>query len=258
MEKAPGIPLSAIADPTSPHYNLDLFHEVLGVISPIEFDVLMGLDENKKNAEEFMISNRDFHPGQIVVANDVQSISLSTDVLVSEGKVITILDWGQAVLMSRNELNQAVDLLRVVSGAESASKAATLLDSTFGKLDASSPRITSKDLELVLNSNDRRNVFMKTQALLADRGYDLPMAVVNWVEAIDRQVRLGGLAGIDYEPKLRMLIGMRKLGLRISIFNRVRGAFPTLERLFTPMPVTSEEQSNSCSRIFRSLLSGPH
>ena len=101
---------------------------------PIKVIEILGVIPDRGSATLPLFANSDFHDGQVLI--DVKN------------KTITILDFGQAVWITNEERANAVEILHVISGAESAKEAAVILNQVLDK--TSKTRFTELEIAALL------------------------------------------------------------------------------------------------------------
>ncbi len=183
------------------------YASAMKALSETEFDLLMGIGPNGKPHPVPLHANPDFHDGQVLIDPTTRRV--------------TIIDFGQAVPITNTERDFGVDLLRVISGAESPQSAARLLGIPSAETEVAS----------LLAAGERMDRFVKLLSLLERSGKPVPISTVHWVLAVNRQIALGEKIHLDIYSRLRTLLLSRKAGLSQSFYNRLHLWIRALQRL---------------------------
>ncbi|MEW6277025.1 MAG: M48 family metalloprotease [Candidatus Eremiobacterota bacterium] len=195
MEEARGIGARklALSDPGT-------YRSAMAALSRVEMDALLGIDEQGRACPVPLHANPDFHDGQVIVDPATRSIK--------------ILDFGQAVPITNEQRDQAIDLLRVVARAQSPRASLELLRSY-------APDLKMEELAPLLERSDRMDIFVHLLSLLNRRGARVPIAAVHWVLAINRQLALGENIGVPNDRMVRNLLLTERLGGSLKTYNRL-------------------------------------
>jgi len=184
----------------------------------VEMDALLGIDQNGHANPVPLHANPDFHDGQVLIDPATRSC--------------TILDFGQAVPITNEQRDYAIDVLRVIAKAQKPADSVKLLQ----KYD---PQMTIGTLQPLLESDERMDIFVHLLSKLNEQGTKVPISVVHWVMAMNRQLALGEKTGQNTQGVVRNLLLVKKLGGSLKTYNRVHLAHELAHRVaaaFLPGP----------------------
>lgn len=195
MEKAPGVSARRMLeeDPFT-------YQSAMRALAQVETDVLLGMDERGRPWPAALPANPDFHNGQVLID--------------PENRRVTLLDFGQAVQISNQERDYGIDLLGVLSGqAFSAAESAAILSKRGGVV------VSEADLAGIIDRKEPMDRFVRTLAMMTEKGAEVPLPVVHWVLGVHRQRVLGEQIGQSIEPTLKNLLVTRRLGGNLALHN---------------------------------------
>lgn len=176
----------------------EVYKSALRSLNHVEFEGLMGRTPDGSKGEHMYLANPDFHDGQVLIDAD--------------NKTVTILDFGQAVPINDAERARGVDVLAIITGAQST--VSTVKEINQWLNDAKSKKsVTEAEVKDITQSGDRMDIFIKLISLTSRRGYDLPIATVHWVLAANRIITLGKKIDVDNESALGKLVMARQVGV---------------------------------------------
>jgi hypothetical protein len=206
MDKGEGITARKLIDSNSKHFSPKLYHKAMRMVSQVEVNALLGVDQSGKPNPVPLFANPDFHDGQILVDEATRTI--------------TILDFGQALPISNREREWGIDLLRVINNLHSSENSADLINRIYRE-SAGQARdlIAASDLDPLLKSTDPMDVFVKVLSKLEERGFEVPLSTIHWVLGVNRQAKLGEKIGVPVRAEFRNLLLSRKAGLSLENYN---------------------------------------
>ena len=187
-----------------------LYRSAMRAMAEVELDALLGIDQHGKAKPVPLHANPDFHDGQVLIDPETRSV--------------TILDFGQAVPISNQQRDRAIDMLRVIAKAQGPKSSLKLLQKQV-------PELTAEELEPILKREDRMDMFVHLLALMAQKGHKVPIAEVHWVMAMHRQVALGEKIAMPVESMIRNLLVVKKLGGNLRLYNTLHLAKESAQRL---------------------------
>lgn len=190
-------------------YNEDkeLYNEAMDAMGAAEFGVLRGVDFSGNIKPRPLFANPDFHDGQVMIDKDT--------------KMVTILDFGQAVPISNEDRMGGLDLLTVIGKADWGWLAARRLNKRyFDKKKV----ITSEMLQPILAREDRMDCFIHLLSLLSRKGADVPISSVHWVLGLNRQMALAEKIGDPIDGAVKNMVLNHKAGLSLATFNASYGS----------------------------------
>jgi hypothetical protein len=180
----------------------DLYKKTMTAMHKAEMSVLRGQQEQGDVLPRALFANPDFHDGQVLIDTDT--------------KEVTILDFGQAVRISVKERKAALDLLTVFGKGDSAKKAAKRLNKRF----FNSKKVLSKEkLEPILARKELMGRFIHLLSLISREGGEVPLASVNWILALNRQISLGKALDQPVERQVKTMVASHKLGVGLGTAN---------------------------------------
>lgn len=191
MAKAPGKGARQVAK-THPA----AYREAMTALGSVELNVLLGMRPGQGARQRDLFANPDFHDGQVLIDE--------------ENRVVTLLDFGQAVPIATHERDYALDLLRVVTGHGSAKRL-----QRYGLI------MQPHDVRQAMQGKDRMDRFIRLLGLARRSGQRVPVPVVNWILAVNRQVALAERTGARTEKSVRNLVLARSVGLGLTGYNRL-------------------------------------
>lgn len=203
MEKAPGQGARTVYrnDPQT-------YREAMAALQEVELDILLGVSPSERAQPMPLIANPDLHDGQVFIDG--------------VNRTVTILDFGQALVISNGQREAALDLLRVIGRVESPSAAARLVNAIVRGHGGTTDLINEGDMRLLNLRSDRIDIFIHLLSLLSVRGFEIPLPTVHWILAINRQAVLGAKIGRPLEGRLRRLVLARRFGVSLRNYNRLR------------------------------------
>ena len=185
----------------------EVYREAMRAFGELEYELLLGVQSKAG------LANPDLHDGQILIDRTK--------------KLITIIDFGQAVLINDIQRNTAVEILRVVSGVESKRTSASILNRN---VNVSQP-ITPNDLEPILALPDRMDRFIRLISFLERRGAVLDIAVVHWILGLNRLMVLEDKTGLSVQARVKYLLFARKMGIPLSVYRKIQKMYPAMRHL---------------------------
>lgn len=194
-------------------YNEDkeLYKEAMDAMGAVEFGVLRGIDSSENSKPRPLFANPDFHDGQVLIDK--------------ESKMVTILDFGQAVPISNEDRVGGLDLLTVIGKADWAWLAARRLNNRY--FDGKS--VVSADmLKPILAREDRMDCFIHLLSLLSRNGARVPISSVHWILGLNRQMALAEKIGDPIDGAVKNMIMNHKAGLPLATFNAAYGLGPKM------------------------------
>lgn len=183
--------------------NPELYQSAMKALSQVEMDALLGIDENHSSKPVALHANPDFHDGQVLIDEETRSV--------------TILDFGQAVPITNEERETALDLLSVIGKAESPRSTQKILKEKTGVTQP----IDSAELEQILEREDAMDTFVHLLSLISRHGGEVPISAVHWIMGIHRQMALGEKIDTPNEAMVRNLGMVRKVGGSLRTYNRL-------------------------------------
>ena len=212
--------------------NKELYKEAMDAMGAAEFGVLRGVDSSGNWKPKPLFANPDFHDGQVLIDKD--------------SKMVTILDFGQAVPISNEDREGGLDLLTVIGKADWAWLAARRMNSRYfdGK-----KVITSEMLKPILAREDRMDCFIHLLSLLSRNGATVPISSVHWVLGLNRQIALAEKIGDPIDEAVKRMVANHKAGLPLATFNASYGSGAKLDAM-------GEQGLHAASETARSLV-GP-
>ncbi len=210
----------------------ELYKEAMDAMGAAEFGVLRGVDSSGNSKPRPLFANPDFHDGQVLIDK--------------ETKMVTILDFGQAVPISNEDRVGGLDLLTVIGKADWAWLAARRMNNRY--FDGKSV-ITSEMLKPILAREDRMDCFIHLLSLLSRNGAKVPISSVHWVLGLNRQIALAEKIGDPIDGAVKNMVANHKAGLSLSVFNAAYGFGPKTSAM-------GEQALHAASETARALV-GP-
>ena len=180
------------------HSDPATYKAAMTALSRVEMDSLLGIDQHGKPKPVPLHANPDFHDGQVLIDPATHSV--------------TLLDFGQAVPISNEQREQAIDLMRVIAKAQGP-------EASLEVLHQYAPDLKMEDLAPILERGDRMDIFVHLLSLLNRQGAKVPIPAVHWVLAVNRQIALGDKIGVPNEKMIRNLLLTEKLGGSLTTYN---------------------------------------
>ena len=186
--------------------NKEVYNSAMGALNEIEWNVLMGIQAGEDVQPLPLFANPDFHDGQVLIDPTT--------------KTVTILDFGQALPISNEEREIGLEILKVVSESQTIEQNLSVLNgwlnSTGGTL------MTAAELQGILASHDRMDIFVRLAAELNLRGYKVPLSAIDWVQAVNRLLALSEKIGGPNMLRLKSLLFSQRFGLNLQNYNYSR------------------------------------
>jgi hypothetical protein len=203
MEEAKGKTARKILD-QSPA----LYREAMRPMAHAEMSLIKGQLAGGNLVPVPMFANPDFHDGQVLVDE--------------ANKIVTMLDFGQAVPINNEQRELALDLMTVLGKLDTPKQAIKRLNRKF--FPNSEKGLTLDDLKPVMARPKVMDKFIHLLSLLARNGADVPISTVHWVLAMNRQLVLGEKLDQSIKGQLVGMVANHKLGLPMGVFNTVYAA----------------------------------
>ena len=229
MEKAPGIGARKVLknDPAS-------YESAMRAFMQVEYKVLRGVNETDNWIPIELHANPDVHDGQIMI--DVAN------------RTVTILDFGQAIEITNSERDFALDILRIISKAESTDSVIELVQKYYNKPNLN---LNKRELTKILKSDDHMDVFIHLLSFLGRANVDVPLSTVHWVLAANRLIKLGEKIRISPEASIKWMLVMKKIGLPLTAFNAGKDIKDTFDNHVSSAVHKIESELNSCREHFK-------
>ncbi len=169
--------------------NPEVYRDAMGAMAQKETDALLGLHHGIRPKP--LHANPDFHNGQVLIdpKETVGEDGIKGDVY--------ILDFGQAVNITVDERDYAMEMATIMGGVHKPEKAAKLLSERSGL------QIPTQDMERIMSTKDPMDIFIKTLGYLGNHGSQMPVSTVHWVLGINRQRVLAPKIGVNFERTLK-------------------------------------------------------
>ncbi|MFN8606369.1 MAG: hypothetical protein U0931_02480 [Vulcanimicrobiota bacterium] len=210
MEEARGKTARKILD-----QNPALYREAMRPMAHAEMSLIKGQLASGNLAPVPMFANPDFHDGQVLVDE--------------ASKTVTILDFGQAVPITNEQRELALDLMTVLGKLDTPNQAVKRLNRKF--FPNSEKGITLEDLKPVMARPKVMDKFIHLLSLLARKGAEVPISTVHWVLAMNRQLVLGEKLDQSIKGQLVGMVVNHKLGLPLGVFNTVYAAHEKVQHM---------------------------
>jgi ABC1 atypical kinase-like domain/Peptidase family M48 len=179
------------------------YRSAMGAMAQVETDVLLGIGADQTSEPKALHANPDFHDGQVLID--------------TENHQVTLLDFGQAVPIDNQQREYGLDLLSTLSGKLSPQKAADLINER-----APEAKVSAEELADILAREDSMDAFIRLLGLMETKGNRIPLPVVHWVMAVNRQKALGEKIEKPLTPMLRNLLLTRQAGGSLKLYNMAR------------------------------------
>jgi hypothetical protein len=232
MEKAQGIGARKILK-----NNPAAYESAMRAFMQVEYAVLRGVNETNNWLPVPLFANPDIHDGQFLIDLETKSI--------------TVLDFGQAIKISNQEREFALDLLRVISNAESVPSSETLIQKYATLFLKKKISLNKTELTDLLARGDRMDVFVHLLSTLSRSGFEVPLPTVHWVLAANRLIKLGEKVHLSPESSIKWMLGMRKLNLPLGAFNAAKDMADKVKGSFSSAP--SGGSGLQCSALFSAM-----
>ena len=141
----------------------------------------------------------------------------------ANSKTVTILDFGQAVPITNEERETALDLLTVLGHLDTSKQGLRRLNQRFFA-DKPDGGLTKEDLKFVWAAPKKMDSFIRLLAAVSQKGGKVPLSTVHWVLALNRQFVLGAKLDQPIEKEVVGMVVNHKLGLKLGSYNTIKGA----------------------------------
>ncbi|MBX3168464.1 MAG: hypothetical protein KF760_13685 [Candidatus Eremiobacteraeota bacterium] len=232
MEEARGQTARKILD-----QNPDLYREALRPMAHAEMSLIKGQLASGNLVPVPMFANPDFHDGQVLVDEP--------------NKTVTMLDFGQAVPITNEERELALDLMTVLGKLDTPRQAIKRLNRKF--FPNSEKGLSLDDLKPVMTRPKVMDKFIHLLSLLARNGADVPISTVHWVLAMNRQLVLGEKLDQSIKGQLVGMVVNHKLGLPLGVFNTVYAANEKVKDLATGLLRWALPKHEENKNLFKSV-----
>lgn len=225
MQKAPGVGARqlSVTDPQA-------YRSAMAALLSVEDSILRGVGADDASKPKALHANPDLHDGQVLI--DVKE------------KIVTLLDFGQAERISNSERQLGIEMLRFISGVDSAKSAKSNLESRLKSMGIKNgDSLTVEFFSDVLSRTDRMDRFVRLVSGLSQRGVQVPLSSVHWVLAVNRAIKLGHKIDVPMEAAYRNMLLTTKVGLSLQTYNKAAS-------LVRPLPAANKAPALSCSKVF--------
>jgi hypothetical protein len=221
MDKAPGRGARRVFR-ESP----DVYRSAMAALLEVEFDNLKGVDSADGTATVPLIANPDLHDGQVLIDE--------------ANRQVTVIDFGQALSISNSEREFAADLLVMISGYESSSRAQAVIERWTRQFGYQNVQIDPERLKSALAGKDRMDVFVRVLALLETSGFSVPLSGVHWVLSANRIIGLGQKIGMPMTKRIGSFLLAKRVGVKLETFNWLSGAMGKMKKRIFPRKIRCE------------------
>ncbi len=185
----------------------EVYKEAMAAMAGAEFGVLKAPPKMYTLRPKPLFANPDFHDGQVMIDK--------------ETKMVTILDFGQAVPISNEDRDAGMDLLTIIGKADQPESAARRLNKRYFKGEEV---IKPSDLEELLERTDRMDIFIHLLSTVSRKGARVPLSSVHWVLGLNRQLALGEKIGKPIDKEVRNMVITHKLWMPLGVYNTAHWA----------------------------------
>ncbi len=192
----------------------EAYESAMSAMHEAEVRVLRGLSRPGQVRPKPLFANPDFHDGQVLIDRDTKSV--------------TILDFGQAVPISNEEREAALDLITVFGKADSARAGTRRLNERFFAKGGTPLEVS--EVEAVLGREKLMGRFIHLLSLLSRHGAEVPISSVHWLLGLNRQISLAQNLEQPIEGDLKVMVGGHKFGLPLSVANTVEAVSSQVSR----------------------------
>ena len=156
--------------------NPELYAEAMTAFLMAEFEHLIGGSDVD---DKLMFANPDIHNGQLFIDE--------------ESRTVTVIDFGQATSINDQQRRLAIDMLNFLTvGAGMSTEAKDSFEKWAVELGFENYQgVSVSELNQVLSGSSRMDRFVYLASLLNRKGFKLPLAVSNWIQAANRLIVLG-------------------------------------------------------------------
>ncbi len=173
--------------------NFELYKEVMLIVLKVELDHLInGQFIHLKSFPAF--SNPDLHDGQVII--DL------------EKKTVTILDFGQAVSITKAERDLGLDIVRMIAGQDSRESLAKQLRKLQILLKAEE-KLSEKEIDDIFAKKDSMDRFVFMLGIIKKKNWNVPLASVHYVLGMNRVIKLGDTIGQNVSKRLEIILKTR-------------------------------------------------
>ena len=192
--------------------NPALYRKAMRHMAEAEFQLLKGQDATHNLRPRPNFANPDFHDGQVLIDE--------------KEKTVTILDFGQAVPISNEEREGALDLLTVLGKLDGSKRALKRLNERF--FPGAAEGLTREDLDKIWVGPNlqgksfkakKMDCFIRLLAAISQKGGKVPLSTVHWVLALNRQIVLGDKVGQGVKIQVGGMVANHKLGMPLTTYN---------------------------------------
>lgn len=173
--------------------NFDLYKEVMTIVLNVELDHLInGKFIHLKPFPTF--SNPDLHDGQVIIDLDK--------------KIITILDFGQAVSITKAERDLGLDIIRKIAGQDSIEGLSKQLEKLRVKLKAQE-KLSESELNDIFAKKESMDRFVFMLGVIQKKNWNVPLSTVHYVLGMNRIVKLSDTIGQNASKRLETILKTR-------------------------------------------------
>jgi hypothetical protein len=169
--------------------NPALYQKAMRPMAKAEMGILRGQDSRGNLCPKDMFANPDFHDGQVLIDE--------------ANKTVTILDFGQAVPISKEERKVALDLLTIIGKGDGAKAAVKRLNRRFFPNGGG---VNVEEMKELLKRTERMDCFVHLLSTLSQKGADVSIASVHWILGLNRQIALGEKLGQPVHKQVRNIV----------------------------------------------------
>lgn len=156
--------------------NPKLYKDAMRAVYDFEYKLMF----KRLEIGEVRLANPDLHDGQFLVD--------------PKNRTISVIDFGQALRLSQNERELALDLVAMAEGIKSKSQTLSVLQSWIKQV-GSKDSLSLSELDSVFKVTDSMDRFVRLISLMNNKNADLPLGAVHLVLAVNRLSKLGHKVG---------------------------------------------------------------
>lgn len=199
-----------------------VYKDAMAALGTLETDALTGIGPDGNIMPTASHANADFHDGQVLI--DV------------ENNNVWILDFAQCVPISPEEMDYALSVMTIIGGVPDV-KSLFSKDNVVSKsaqilTELTEVDIPEADLKPILEGDDYMNKFIELIGYLANKGKPMPLAVVHWVQMINRRRALGEKIDENFMLQAKLMGASKLVTGGVGTYNAVRQGIKTAKNLW--------------------------
>lgn len=177
--------------------NFAVYRETMRIVLEAEFEHLLNSHLIfGRHLTSLAFANPDLHDGQVIID--------------SEKKIITVLDFGQAVKISRTERDIGLMIIRMLAQTDDTKDFAAQILNLQKAFKAKNP-FTIQEIQNAFAKKDLMDRFIYFLGIAGNHDWNVSIATVHFILGMNRLLKLSDVVGYDLTRRLTTVLKTREL-----------------------------------------------